>query len=99
MCAAGNGWGRTARRLLRAGGDPDTRDDHGRTALHFAARSGSVAAIEALLAATADPTMRDNDGQTPLDMTLWPRRTEAAELLERHMPIGHGLTRITTDDG
>ncbi|KAK8126887.1 uncharacterized protein PG998_002646 [Apiospora kogelbergensis] len=45
----------------------DARDEHGRTPLHHACRSGRRETVELLLAAGADPTVQDKQGTTPLD--------------------------------
>ena len=53
-------------RLLSSGGNPDVRDDRGRTPLHHAGFYG-YADDRALLDAGADPNARDNEGWTPLN--------------------------------
>ena len=54
---------------LSKGFDPNQRDwTFGRTALHWAGRSGHVECAEALLKAGADPLITDDSGQTPLDL-------------------------------
>ena len=55
------------RACLRAGGDPDARDNNGFTPLHTAAVKGHAAVIAALLEAGADPNVQSYDyGHTPL---------------------------------
>ena len=56
-------------RCLKAGADPNARDDDGETPLHNAV-SGKPAVITALVAAGADPNVRDDDGSTPLDIAV-----------------------------
>ena len=51
-----------ARTLLRAGADPNTRDNSGRTALLLAVRTGDRKTTGDLLRAGADPRLRDNGG-------------------------------------
>jgi ankyrin repeat protein len=41
------------------------RDDHGKTALHWAVEKGHHEAVKLLLLAGADPTITDNEGRTP----------------------------------
>jgi ankyrin repeat protein len=52
--------------LLAAGADPDAATQHGRTALHYAARSGSFRILAALLHGKAKSSVRCKDGWTPL---------------------------------
>ncbi|WP_265029689.1 ankyrin repeat domain-containing protein [Wolbachia endosymbiont (group A) of Philonthus cognatus] len=49
--------------ILRAGADPDIQNDRGKTPLHCATRSGSIAS---LLKAGANPNQQDCEGKTPL---------------------------------
>lgn len=52
---------------IASGADVNERDRTAqRTALHWAAKVGNRAAIEALFAAKADPNIRDRQGRTPL---------------------------------
>lgn len=56
------------RQLAAGGADPDELDDHGLTAMIYAARLGSVEVMEALLSAGASPDRPDHfvNGWTPL---------------------------------
>jgi ankyrin repeat protein len=52
--------------LLKHKARVDTRDAHGRSALHAAARAGHPGIVDALLEAGADARARDGEGRTPL---------------------------------
>jgi cytohesin len=58
--------------MLKAGADPWAKSEEGKTLLHFAAGSGSAAAVESLLKAGADPKAKDDSGKTPADRTYDP---------------------------
>ncbi|XP_016282122.1 ankyrin repeat domain-containing protein 54-like isoform X2 [Monodelphis domestica] len=58
----------TAQQLLDDGVDPRAIDDKGRTALHFAACSGSDQIVQLLLDHGADPDHRDGLGNTALHL-------------------------------
>jgi hypothetical protein len=55
-----------ARRLLRDGSDPNTRDAEGMTALMWAAAKGHPKMVHVLLDQEADPHAQDHAGQTAL---------------------------------
>jgi hypothetical protein len=73
------------RLLLPRGGDPNRRDDRGRTALHWACRHSLLDCIDALLAAGAEPQSPDGLRQLPYD--LLPPRLRPT-LAERLAPRG-----------
>jgi hypothetical protein len=67
--------------LLDAGGDPNTRDSQGMTALMWAAKAGSVAATKLLLAHGADRSLLDAGGLSALQHALSSGTQELASLL------------------
>ena len=67
--------------LIKAGADPNAKNDAGNTALHAAAYRGSVGAIRALLAAGADRNARNVYGATALDIAMREGRDDAARAL------------------
>ena len=73
----------TVAALLKAGVDPDVRDDEDYTPLHRAAMAGKSEVIKALLEAGADPNARDViDGNTPLHLVKKEDRTSVIALLQ-----------------
>lgn len=54
------------RLLLDCGAQADAEDDDGRTALHWAARSGDGTVVQMLLDHGADINEEDNNGETPM---------------------------------
>lgn len=54
--------------LIRAGADPNLKDEGGNTPLHDAAMKGNHEVVEALLSAGADPNLKDSQGQRPADV-------------------------------
>jgi ankyrin repeat protein len=64
--AAGNN--ATARALLEAGADANTRQRGGFTPLHTAASTGNVELVDALLARGADASLAADDGKTAADL-------------------------------
>lgn len=55
-------------KLLLAGADPNTADEHKRSALHFAACRGYVDVVKLLLRHGANPNNKDTLGNTPLHL-------------------------------
>ncbi|HLK51721.1 MAG TPA: ankyrin repeat domain-containing protein [Bryobacteraceae bacterium] len=68
-------------RLLKAGAQPNTRNQLGSTPLEEAAFNANTQAIRALLEAGADPDTFGADGQTPLMLVARTANVEAAKLL------------------
>ena len=66
-------------RLKTAAGD--AVDDHGRTALHYAAGYGEVAAVRALCEAGSDVNAADRTGMTPLHWACLKAHAPVVELL------------------
>jgi hypothetical protein len=60
--------------LLRAGADPDIRDDHGWTSLHYLAagsRGGDDRSLALTLLARGARPSRDRAGRSPADVAAW----------------------------
>lgn len=74
----------TVRTLLGAGGNPDSRDEAGQTALAGAVRAGQVAVARLLLSRGADPDRRGLHGLSPLGLAVMRDHGELAALLLRH---------------
>ena len=68
--------------LLDAGGDPNTRDGQGMTALMWAAKAGSVAATKLLLTHGANRSLLDSGGLSALQHALSSGTHELAGLLQ-----------------
>jgi len=65
--------------LLEFGGDPNVRDRHGRTPLHYAIMLDGH--LRLLLDHGADPNARDKDGKTPLHYAVTRRDRYGVKLL------------------
>lgn len=73
-----------AEALIKAGADPNSRDNHARTPLHAAVNAygvGKLELIRLLLAKGADPNARDDSGASPLDEAVWRGSVEKSVLL------------------
>ncbi|MDR1590913.1 MAG: ankyrin repeat domain-containing protein [Puniceicoccales bacterium] len=56
------------RKLLEAGGNPNTQDKNGMALLHQAVMAKNLDMVALLLEYNADPNLADNDGGLPLDL-------------------------------
>ena len=72
--------------VLKAGANPDTRQQAGYTALHEAAVNNNVELAKALLSAGADPGVRSDAGQTAAQMARDKGHTEIAAMLDAAEP-------------
>jgi len=68
--------------LLRRGAEVNRCDPWGETALHMAARVGSLEICAALCAARADPTMRNKDNNSALDVANVSQNQDICKLLQ-----------------
>jgi len=85
--------------MLEAGADVDTRDEHGSTALMWAAVYGHLEIAEVLLDKGADVNSQDESGSTPLLLATKARRPEIVRLLlekgaKANTPNIHGWTAL-----
>ena len=71
--------------LVTKGVDLNHTEPDGTTALHVAARSGSLESVEYLLNYRADPNRKTHDGYTPLHWAAFCGHTEVVQFL-----VGHG---------
>ena len=60
--------GLTLESLIANGVVVDAQDDCGRSALHYAAESGSPVAVYVLLESGASPSLKDSEGWSPLEL-------------------------------
>jgi hypothetical protein len=72
------------RRVLRAGADVNTKDNHGSTPLHWASNRGHVQIFKELVDYGADNDAKDNDGDTPLHDASW----------SGHLPVVKALLAV-----
>lgn len=83
-----NGMDGYVRECLEKGAGPNARDSDGRTPLHCAAHSGSLATVEMLLAAGSEANAMDDFGDTPLALAA---RKSGKEMLEALLGAGAQL--------
>ncbi len=76
------------RLLLRAGADPNARDENGETPLHVAARAGHLGMVKELIKFGGDANAENLSGYTPLALAIRHGRREVAEFLKQ---MGGGL--------
>ena len=79
--ASSNGHPDTVACLLEHG-DPNARDDEGKTPMHVAAFKGHAGIIKQLLLSKADPTIRTDYGQSPLDIAVRKNFDRVAAILQ-----------------
>jgi len=70
--------------FLAKGADCNGSDDHGDTALCWAAAGGNTAIVSLLVDQGADPNLRDGNGATPLEIAIRKGRGEVVELLNHN---------------
>ena len=70
--------------LIETGADIESEDQHGRTALHFAARNKDPELLRILLLAGANTEKADNFGRTPLMKAAYSCRESSVGLLLSH---------------
>jgi len=73
-----------ARPLLRAGADPNARQQGGFAPLHEAALNGNLELVRLLLEHGADPRLPNDDGATPISLARSKGNDEVARVLESH---------------
>ncbi len=74
--------------LLEHNGSTDLKDRRGQTALHHAANSGNLSAVQ-LLVGKSNVNARDNEGKTPLGR---------AEEMKTGMYLGFGISKSRKND-
>ena len=62
----------------------NTKDEIGRTPLHYAAYDGHKEIVERLIANGADIKAKDKGGFTPLDLAVSEGKKETVALLSKH---------------
>lgn len=81
---------------LEGGGDVHARDEHGWSALAWAAGAGQAAVVALLLERGADARETGHDGRTPYQIALAAGRREAARILaEAEAAQGGGAPQAT----
>lgn len=99
--AAADGASGRLQELLREGSDPNAQDDHGWTALHFAAQARSAECVRALLAAGARVDLCDSHGNTPLFRAVFESRGAGSIIAllreagaDPHSTNSHGVSPV-----
>ena len=70
-------------RLLASGANPNSADEHGRTALHIAAAKGFADVVSTMLKGGAEPNQKDSLGNTPLHLAACTNHIAVVTLLLR----------------
>jgi ankyrin repeat protein len=98
VVAAGKGDMARLVAFLERGGDPNTRDDRGRSALMAACRNGQTEVVKFLLANGAQVNARNNKGETALLDAVMAVRTDTKE--KNGWRWGHPeIVKILLDNG
>ncbi|KAJ5455310.1 hypothetical protein N7475_010431 [Penicillium sp. IBT 31633x] len=85
--AAKHGWVEVALALLELGGEPDFREEKGRTPLSLAAESGNITIVGDLMKWGSFPDSEDQDQRTPLSYASGSGCHEVVELLLRDVRV------------
>ena len=72
-----------AKKLIAEGACLDATDDGGRTALHYAAADGNVAAVKVLLEAGASTELKDDHGRNVLQTARYSRSPRSDDVIEQ----------------
>lgn len=67
--------------FIKAGIDPNIRDNKSYSALHYAALEGQLGTVDFLLRSGADPNAKNDMTRTPLHLATLAKRTEVVKLL------------------
>ena len=86
MLATKHGHMRLMLHLLMNKANFDKQDDDGASALHFAARHGSVASVKLLLVAGASNKCHDQSSKTPIDYAAEAKRLKHLDALRVYTP-------------